>query len=141
MASEGVTTRMQKELNQLQEEVSQIDAKLEARFTEMHSSLKGELKTLLEKFMRSQVSVSSSSSSHDKVKGILSESPPGLQVREALLVTPRTEIDSSGNKLGLLVKKFQIKISSLNVQGSMVLTSEAAGPSWSSILKLNLCQI
>lgn len=48
--------------------------------------------------MRLQVSVSSSSSSHDKEKGNLGESPPGLSTKEALLVTLRTEIGPSGAK-------------------------------------------
>lgn len=44
MENEGITTLLQKEMSQLQLELSQLDTKLETRCKEMHTNLKEEIR-------------------------------------------------------------------------------------------------
>lgn len=64
----------------------------------MQLSLKGELKVLLDQFMKSQGSSLFSNLSQDREKGILGESSLGLQAREGLRMTSQTKIGTSGTK-------------------------------------------
>lgn len=46
MTNDGITTRLQKEMSQLQQEFLQLDSKLEKCYKEMQTELKGEIHSM-----------------------------------------------------------------------------------------------
>ncbi|KAG8488175.1 hypothetical protein CXB51_018702 [Gossypium anomalum] len=104
MANDGVTTRPQKEMSQLQQELSQlrtdIDAKLDTRLKEFQEGFKGdmrsELYSVLEQFLGQPQHGGPSSILQRRGKGILGESPPGFLPRDSLLLSLKADLDPVG---------------------------------------------
>ncbi|TYI32586.1 hypothetical protein ES332_A04G074800v1 [Gossypium tomentosum] len=113
MAVEGVSTRIQKELGMMQEELtqlqaefSQLDARIDARLkdfqeglksevrSEVQSELRSELHSLFEQYFGQVPPVPITGLASGKGKGILG-SPPGFLAKEHLIVSPMPDLGHS----------------------------------------------
>lgn len=84
MTGDGVSTRLQKEVGSLQQEISKfheeiarVEAKLEHRLQDLKSELQGDLQALLGQYFGPPPIGSSANASGDKGKGVLG-APPGF---------------------------------------------------------------
>ncbi|KAK5846697.1 hypothetical protein PVK06_002994 [Gossypium arboreum] len=103
MDTGGVTIRLQKEISQLQQELSQlrvnINAKIATRFKEFQDGFKGdmqaELYSLLEQFLgqTQHLGVGSFSSGQGKGKGLLGESPLRFPPRKSLAQSRKSKLE------------------------------------------------
>lgn len=86
----------------MQQEFSQLDAKLDVCFQEMQMTLKGELQSLLDQYIGQPSPVVTPSLPKDKSKGILGEQPSGFPPREAFMVLPYQKWNLEKHPLGVV---------------------------------------
>lgn len=111
MAGEGITTRMQKELGQIQGELFYIqsefphlDARINSRLkglqedikSEVRTELRSELHSLFEQYFGQGPLVAAGCADSSKGKGILG-SPLGFPTQEYVVVSPMVELSHSNN--------------------------------------------
>lgn len=109
MTGDGVTTRMQKELGQIQGELSHIQSEfsqLDARIdvwlkglqedikSEVRTELRSELHSLFEQYFGQGPPVAVGCAGRSKGKGILGY-PPGFPSQEHLIVSPMADLGHS----------------------------------------------
>ncbi|KAH1055411.1 hypothetical protein J1N35_033476 [Gossypium stocksii] len=96
MANNGVTTKLQKEMSMLQEELSQlhveIDSKINSWLKDFNDTIKDEICTELHSLFEQYFGQNSSSTvvetSLDKGKGILRSPPSRIPSKEHLTMSP-----------------------------------------------------
>ncbi|TYH63319.1 hypothetical protein ES332_D07G183600v1 [Gossypium tomentosum] len=104
MATDGITTKLQKEMGQLQQELSQlrvdIDAKLDTRLKGFQEGFKGdmrfELYSVLEQFLGQPQHGGTGSINQSKGKEILGKSPPGFPPCDSFILSPKGVVVQTG---------------------------------------------
>lgn len=113
MTGDGISTRMQKEIGQIQGELShmqlelsQWDTRLDTKLkdlqaeiksevrSELRSKLRSELHSLFEQYLGPQQPSVVGNASTSRGKGVLG-TPPGFPPQEQLLVSPRADLGHS----------------------------------------------
>ncbi|KAA3468827.1 Retrotransposon gag protein [Gossypium australe] len=98
MASEGVTTRLQKDMARLQQEIVDIDVKMDGRFKDFQESFKNDIRTefyyLLEQLLGQPQTLGAANFRQRKDKGILGEPLPGFPRKKPIILSPQSDLGS-----------------------------------------------